>query len=667
MQLTDRVLMIERVPPTDRAACGKLPFRIRETSVMNSALSRFDVAAKAPAVANHDALPVGTRFGEYEIRRVLGAGSGGIVYLARDHARGRDVALKEYLPAVLAARRPGRPVTIRSSACAEPYAAGLRSFIDEARRLARFEHPSLVKVHCCWEDNSTAYIVMPYLQGLTLGAARSAMAQPPDEAWIRSVIDPIIGVLKLLHREGVCHRDIAPDNIFVGTDGPPVLLNPGSAWRLANEPSAAPYAVVRPGYAPIEQYAGMTQLSQGPWTDLYALGAVLHFLLFGVAPAPATARAVQGDDDPIADRSVPGISARLLDAVAWALAIRPNQRPQSIEELAAALDGPPALDGGPALVAGRDAIVRPVGPVRSANSAAPAQSAVQAEATMRVSAKFSPPSRVATEVMSAAQWDENRSDENRSDGTSFSAEPPTRLRRGPRPAAPRLARFNFGIKALVVLVILGVVAVQFQLDSEPRIGAKAGAARVAENPRNLPAAPSALRPVAALATPAARPSVPPTSAMAPIAVTPLPPRPSRATVAVALATRPPALARSPAAARRLKPSAERGFAAKGLAKSARAEFREPTKAFAEPPPKAIATSALARLQGRDAGAVEPAPVVRQLAVAEPAVASSASEACAGRGFLARAICIDRECEQPWFRDSAQCIPILEVKRRRENR
>ncbi len=296
--------------------------------------------SSAPAAATeHDALPAGTRFGEFEILRVLGVGGFGIVYLAQDHSLERQVALKEYMPASLAARGAGPQITVRSASFAETYAIGLRSFINEARLLARFDHPSLVKVYRFWEDNATAYMVMPYLQGVTLRDMRRRMSHPPDEPWIKSVIMPILSALELLHREGVYHRDIAPDNILLPPDGPPVLLDFGAARRVISDRTQSLTAILKPSYAPIEQYAEMTQLRQGPWTDLYALGAVIHYLLFGVPPAPATARAVQDDVDAIDRRVVPGVSAGFMEAMAWMLAIRPNERPQSGEQVRAVLDG----------------------------------------------------------------------------------------------------------------------------------------------------------------------------------------------------------------------------------------------------------------------------------------------------------------------------------------
>jgi serine/threonine protein kinase len=302
-------------------------------------------SATPPPIVEHDALAAGTRFGEFEIQRVHGVGGFGIVYLAWDHSLEREVALKEYMPATLASRGVGEKITVRSASYAETFAIGLRSFMNEARLLARFDHPSLVKVYRFWEDNATAYMVMPFLRGVTLRDTRRRMGHPPDEAWIRSVVQPILSALELLHREGVYHRDIAPDNILLPPDGPPILLDFGAARRVISDRTQSLTAILKPSYAPIEQYAEMAQLRQGPWTDLYALGAVVHYLLFGAPPAPATARAVQDETDAIEQRVVPGVSPLFMRTVAWMLAVRPNQRPQNAEALRAVLDGraaPPA-------------------------------------------------------------------------------------------------------------------------------------------------------------------------------------------------------------------------------------------------------------------------------------------------------------------------------------
>jgi serine/threonine protein kinase len=292
-----------------------------------------------PAASHDDALPPGTRLGEFEIVRVLGVGGFGIVYLARDHALERDVALKEYMPASLASRGVSGQITVRSSSLAETYAIGLKSFINEARMLARFDHPSLVKVYRFWEDKGTAYMVMPYLEGRSLREVRKSMEAPPNGRWLRGLLDPVLDAVDRLHREGVFHRDIAPDNIIITSSGLPVLLDFGAARRAISDRTQQFTAILKPSYAPIEQYADMNTMRQGPWTDLYAIGAVLHYMIFGVPPSPATARAVYDDLAGLAQREVPGISSRFMAALAWALAVRPQERPQDVSAFRAALDG----------------------------------------------------------------------------------------------------------------------------------------------------------------------------------------------------------------------------------------------------------------------------------------------------------------------------------------
>ncbi|WP_457337811.1 serine/threonine protein kinase, partial [Rhizobacter sp. P5_C2] len=288
------------------------------------------------------ALRPGTRLGEFEILRVLGVGGFGIVYLAMDHALERQVAIKEYMPAAMAARGDGEQVSLRSQAHLETFGIGLRSFVNEAKLLARFDHPSLVKVYRFWEANGTAYMVMPYYAGRTLKEERKALAGVPSDAWIRGVIDPLLGALQVLHDEDVFHRDIAPDNILLLPSGLPVLLDFGAARRVIGDRTQTLTAILKPNYAPIEQYADVGQLRQGPWTDLYALGAVLHFVITGRPPVPSAARAVHDDAKPLAqlDEVQRGtIGQPLLRTIDWALAVRPSHRPQNVAQFRDALDG----------------------------------------------------------------------------------------------------------------------------------------------------------------------------------------------------------------------------------------------------------------------------------------------------------------------------------------
>ena len=284
-------------------------------------------------------LPLGTWLGELEIVRVLAVGGFGIVYLARDHALDRDVAVKEFMPALLAERSRGLHVTIRSPSDVQAYAVSLRSFIDEAKLLARFSHPAVVKVYHFWEANGTGYMVMQYLHGPTLGDVRRSMSEPPTEAWLRSMVEPLLDALAMLHAEGVCHRDIAPDNVMVCAGGVPVLLDFGAARWLVGDRTQSLAAVLKPCYAPIEQYAEATATQQGPWTDLYALGALVMFLIDGQPPPPATARCLQDDMSALAPRRIRGVSTRFLAAMDWALAVRPEDRPRSVAALRDAMNG----------------------------------------------------------------------------------------------------------------------------------------------------------------------------------------------------------------------------------------------------------------------------------------------------------------------------------------
>ncbi|HRD95875.1 MAG TPA: serine/threonine-protein kinase, partial [Rubrivivax sp.] len=287
------------------------------------------------------ALPVGARLGEFELLQVLGVGGFGIVYLAFDHALEREVAVKEYMPASLAGRTETMHVSLRSQSDAETFALGLKSFVNEARLLARFDHPSLLKVHRFWEGNGTAYMAMPVMRGRNVKEVRADMQQPPDEAWVRALLDPLLGAIEKLHSEGVYHRDIAPDNIQIEPDGHPVLLDFGAARRVISDKSQALTAILKPAYAPIEQYAEVGSVRQGPWTDIYALGATLHYLLLGRPPPPATARAVHDDMAALSRQRLPGCSEHFLATIDWMLAPRPGDRPQSVAQLRAALDGQP--------------------------------------------------------------------------------------------------------------------------------------------------------------------------------------------------------------------------------------------------------------------------------------------------------------------------------------
>jgi serine/threonine protein kinase len=302
---------------------------------------RTQVGAQ-PSDGSNNVLPPGTRLHEFELLGVIGEGGFGIVYKARDGQLERTVAVKEYMPSALAGRRADASVVVKSPEHRETFDIGLRSFINEAKMLAQFDHPALVKVYRFFEANGTAYMAMPLYEGGNLKQALKARANwpalPPDEAWLRRLLVPLLDAVDLLHRSDCLHRDIAPDNVLlVGGDRPdvrPLLLDFGAARRVLGgingNVTQALTVILKPGFAPIEQYDEIPGMKQGPWTDLYALGALMHFAITGKAPPPSVGRMVHDAYRPLAQVAQGRYSDRFLAAIDAALAPAPQARPQSI-------------------------------------------------------------------------------------------------------------------------------------------------------------------------------------------------------------------------------------------------------------------------------------------------------------------------------------------------
>jgi serine/threonine protein kinase len=298
--------------------------------------SAADAPGTQPASAvSGNALPIGTRLAEFEILGLIGEGGFGIVYLAFDTQLGRNVALKEYFPGSLAARIRETQVTVRSTRYEETLAVGLKSFINEARLLAQFDHRSLVNVYRFWEANGTAYMVMPYYDGVTLKDTLRQMREPPSEPWLKALLKPLIEALGVLHGVNCYHRDIAPDNIMLLKGScRPVLLDFGAARRVISDMSQALTVILKPGFAPIEQYAAVESMKQGPWTDIYALAAVVYCAIQGTTPPASVGRLMSDNYVPLAQAAAGRYSDAFLRAIDHALAVRPAQRPQSVESFA---------------------------------------------------------------------------------------------------------------------------------------------------------------------------------------------------------------------------------------------------------------------------------------------------------------------------------------------
>ena len=290
---------------------------------------------------HRSALPEGTRLHNYALEQVLGAGGFGITYMAREEITERAVAIKEYLPSSLAVReRDGMTVQPVSETTRQDYEWGLSRFRQEAKLLLSLRHPNIVPSLNYFEANGTAYLVMEYQDGQTLSQI-TAGATTLEESEVREFLGALLDGVEAVHKAGLLHRDIKPDNIFIRKDGTPVLIDFGSARQALGHHSQSLTAVVTDGYAPFEQYERGGD--QGPWTDIYAIGAVMFRCLVGHRPPTATKRLsahYKGAPDPAAQGFATlrqRASKQLARAIEGALMVNAEDRPQSIADYRALL------------------------------------------------------------------------------------------------------------------------------------------------------------------------------------------------------------------------------------------------------------------------------------------------------------------------------------------
>ncbi len=291
-----------------------------------------------------NALPSGYELAEYAIETVLGHGGFGITYLARDTTLGALVAIKEFLPGEIAQRDSNMRVLPNPDRQAvRDYQAGLKNFVKEARALAHFKHPHIVRVLRFLEANGTAYVVMEYEEGQSLADYLKLHGQRLDEPTILRVFIPILNGLHAVHEVKMLHLDIKPENIYLRKDGSPMLIDFGSARRAMTETKQAQRIALTHGYAPIEQYPDKGK--PGPWTDIYALGASMYRCISGKRPDDALSRyqaVLKYQTDPLLPATKVGrdrYQAMLLECVDWAIQIYAKDRPQSARELQDGLMG----------------------------------------------------------------------------------------------------------------------------------------------------------------------------------------------------------------------------------------------------------------------------------------------------------------------------------------
>jgi len=276
----------------------------------------------------------------YEIVSVLGQGGFGITYLAKSIKLEHQVVIKEFLPQNMAVRDQSHYTVTPYSQGDSLYSHLLKRFVEEARLLANLRHPNIVKVADFLEANETAYFIMDYEEGETLEDYLQEHSTLTEQD-ILSIMMPILEGTKYVHSKGVLHRDIAPDNIYLKTNGMPMLIDFGAARNAIAQQSQVLSAIAKDGYSPPEQYTPNTE--QNASTDIYALGAVMYRMVTGNKPANAAQRQMallNNELDPTGD-IVEGYKTKysktLLQAIVKAIAIRQNDRFQSIEEFQRAI------------------------------------------------------------------------------------------------------------------------------------------------------------------------------------------------------------------------------------------------------------------------------------------------------------------------------------------
>ncbi len=294
------------------------------------------------------ALPVGAMVQEYRIIETLGIGSFGIVYKAENKYFSEIVALKEFLPSDLACRKEGDyRVLPLSSDNEQAFQWARHKFLQEAKTLRELgspdQHPNIVRVRQFIEANDTAYMVMDFEKGQPL-SKRIEGQEPLGEEELRSILDALLDGLARLHGANVWHRDIKPSNILIRPDGSPVLIDFGAARKDVSGEAKSIMAIFSPAFAAPEQIYAMGD--QGPWTDIYGLGATLYKAVTGRVPTNAAKRMQNEPHLPAAEEAKGAYSPALLKAIDAALNLTPKDRPQSVAAWKELLDSPSEGPGG---------------------------------------------------------------------------------------------------------------------------------------------------------------------------------------------------------------------------------------------------------------------------------------------------------------------------------
>lgn len=272
----------------------------------------------------------------YKIEEVIGAGGFGITYRAWDPLLQSYVAIKEYYPSGIATRSAdSSKVCVPVGQEQREYHRGRIRFLKEAQDVARFQsEPNIVSIYDYLEENDTAYMVMEYLHGCTLKQYIREHGGRLDTDHILHICLSVLDALAVVHKAGMIHRDISPENIFICEDLTVKLIDFGAAKQVYLDGEQTMSVVLKPGYAPPEQYAKKDK--QGPWTDIYALGATLYFAATGEKPEESFGRVLEDTIKPVCEVN-PEIPRAMSQVIMRAMSVKIEDRYQTVEAMREAL------------------------------------------------------------------------------------------------------------------------------------------------------------------------------------------------------------------------------------------------------------------------------------------------------------------------------------------
>lgn len=287
--------------------------------------------------------------GKYIVGKVIGEGGFGITYIAYDLFLNNRIAIKEYFPSDLVTRdtssRTQTALTVLTGSKEEQYKKGIERFVREAANLAKFNNlPGIVSVKEFFYENNTAYMVMEYIDGITLSRYLDDNGGKLPYTKVLELMMPVMNSLEKVHEAGIVHRDISPDNIMVSSNGNMKLIDFGAARIVGNDDVKSLTVILKHGYAPEEQY--QPDGKQGSWTDVYALSATMYRMITGVVPQESTDRILSGDKVETVNRLVPEVPRKISNAIMHGLAVKSLTRTNSILDYIAELDGTRRIVGG---------------------------------------------------------------------------------------------------------------------------------------------------------------------------------------------------------------------------------------------------------------------------------------------------------------------------------